>query len=113
MQMSLDQYQNLTSLTAIYPDVNKKTPNGINYTVLGLTGEAGELSNSWKKVIRDPKDAALHREHMRYELGDVLWYIARLAAELGMTLNEVAQSNLDKLNDSSARGKLMGTGDKR
>lgn len=113
MEMSLDHYQNLTSLTAIYPDVNKRTPNGINYTVLGLAGEAGELSNSWKKVIRDPKDAALHKEHMRYELGDVLWYVARLAAELGMTLNDVAKANLDKLNDRSARGKLMGTGDKR
>lgn len=110
--MELDEYQKSTKRTAIYPQAGKQHPNGINYTILGLVGEAGELSNVWKKAIRDG-DIATAKEKMRYELGDVLWYLARLADELGMTLSAVAESNLEKLSDRSSRGKISGSGDHR
>lgn len=58
-------------------------------------------------------DYTLVREMLRYEIGDVLWYVSQLSAELGMTLEQVAQSNLDKLHDRKVRNQLAGSGDKR
>lgn len=111
--MDLNEYQFLTRKTAVYPDAHKRTPNGINYTLLGLLGEAGELANDWKKVIRGDKDPALAKEKLRWEIGDVLWYVARLSEELGMKLEDVANANLDKLNDRQRRGTLKGEGSER
>lgn len=111
--LTLDQYQLYTRNTAVYPDAGKQTANAVNYSVLGLIGESGELANHWKKVIRDPRDRALIQEKMRWELGDVLWYVARAAEELGMKLEEVAHANLEKLKDRKARDAIRGSGDKR
>lgn len=110
--MELNDYQKVTGKTAIYPHYGTKNYSAINYCVLGATGEAGELSNTWKKAIRDG-DYTAARERLRYELGDVLWYVARLADELGMTLEQVAQCNIDKLKDRKARNKLGGSGEDR
>lgn len=110
--MDLNEYQQRAKLTAIYPDKGTGNNNAIAYTILGLSGEAGELSNTFKKVLRDG-DRTTKIESLRYELGDVLWYVANLAAELGMSLEDVARCNLDKLRDRQARGKLGGSGDKR
>lgn len=116
--MDINDYQKRTKLTAIYPTDVVKLDNGtdinigITYLALKLNGEAGEVAEAWGKGIRDG-DPTLAREKMRYELGDVLWYVSQLATELGMTLEEVAQCNLDKLRDRQARGRLGGSGDKR
>lgn len=110
--MDINDYQKRTDQTAIYPHHGTRNPTAINYCVLGAIGEAGELANTWKKAVRDG-DFAAARERIRYELGDVLWYIARLADEVGMTLEQVAQTNLDKLNDRKARNRLGGSGDNR
>lgn len=109
----MNDYQYLTQRTALYPDAKKRTPNAINYVILGLIGESGELANHWKKVIRGDKDPAVIKETLRWELGDVLWYVARAAEELGMKLEDVANANLDKLKDRQTRGTLKGEGDKR
>lgn len=75
-------------------------------------GEAGELANKWKKVLRgDGGD--LFNSFVAAELGDVLWYLARLADECGYTLEEIASYNLKKLADRKARGALTGAGDDR
>lgn len=110
--MDINDYQQLAKLTAIYPHNGTGHDNAITYTILGAVGEAGELGNAWKKAMRDGDPAPI-KEQLRYELGDVLWYVANLATELGMTLEQVAQCNLDKLSDRKARGKLKGSGDKR
>lgn len=110
--MDLNEYQQRTKSTAIYPDSHTGSDNAITYVILGASGEAGELANTWKKAIRD-KDAALAKEKLRYELGDTLWYISQLATELGMSLEDVAQCNLNKLADRKARNRLGGSGDKR
>ena len=82
---------------------------------MGLSGEAGEVADKVKKVLRDRGglfDDAIRAE-IALELGDVLWYVAQLASELGYELEDVANQNLQKLRDRSARGQLKGSGDHR
>ena len=109
--MDLDSYQKAARLTASYPNVG----NNPIYPTLGLCGEAGEVAEKVKKVIRDKSgyfdDSA--RELIKLELGDVLWYVAQLAEELGYKLDEIATANIDKLKSRSDRGKLHGSGDRR
>jgi NTP pyrophosphatase (non-canonical NTP hydrolase) len=113
--MTFDQYSYGASLTAKYPEAGEGSINAINYTVLGLTGEAGETANVLKKVFRDESAILTDKNRMNIadELGDVLWYAARLAEELGFTLSDIAQRNLDKLEDRNNRGVISGSGDYR
>ena len=97
--MDLNEYQKFTRTTAFYPEAV-----GFVYCSLGLAGEAGEVANNVKKEIRDGVDKSLE---IRDELGDVLWYVARLADEYGFDLAEVAQYNIDKLNDRLAEKDLQ------
>lgn len=85
------------------------------YPALGLAGEAGEVAEHAKKAIRDD-DGQISDERraaMAKELGDVLWYVAQLASELKLDLDEIAQANLDKLLSRQQRGVLSGSGDDR
>lgn len=101
--MEMDEYQKETGKTAQLPDDGE-----ISFLALGLNGEAGEVAEKIKKSIRDGNDLELEKE-----LGDVLWYLSRLADELGHDLDEVAETNLDKLFDRKERGKIKGDGDNR
>jgi NTP pyrophosphatase (non-canonical NTP hydrolase) len=87
----------------------------VNYPILGLLGEAGELANKYKKVIRDDNGILSmdKREALIDELGDVLWYATALADDLGISLGEVAQRNYKKLKSRRERGVLKGSGDNR
>lgn len=108
--MDVNAYQAAAKETAIYPE-----DMGVLYTTLGLVGEAGEVAEKLKKVIRDhggEMDDAMRAEVM-IELGDVLWYVANLAHELGYDLRTVAGANISKLNSRQTRGKLHGSGDTR
>ena len=111
IRMDLNAYQDAARQTALYPDAGN-TPI---YPTLGLSGEAGEVADKVKKVLRDR--AGLFDDEVRaeiaLELGDVLWYVAQLASELGYQLEDVANQNLNKLRDRSARGQLKGSGDHR
>ncbi|MFB6356677.1 MAG: nucleoside triphosphate pyrophosphohydrolase family protein [bacterium] len=107
--LSLDDYQEGSLETVIYPELG----DNIMYPVLGLNGEAGELAEKVKKSIRDESDLKESRDEMIDELGDVLWYVAICAHELGVDLSDVARRNLDKLRDRKERGTLQGSGDKR
>ena len=109
--MDLNAYQELARQTARYPDVGS---NPI-YPTLGLTGEAGEVADKVKKVLRD-RDGVFDTEicaAIKLELGDVLWYVAQLSSELGFSLEDVASSNLAKLSSRAQRGTLSGEGDHR
>ena len=109
--MEMNSYQSAARKTATYPDVGR---NPI-YPTLGLTGEAGEVAEKVKKVIRDREGVfdTDTREAIKLELGDVLWYVAQLSSELGYDLNAVAEANLQKLSSRAARGRIGGSGDQR
>lgn len=90
----------------------------LSYTTLGLTGEAGEVAERIKKILRlegVDLDTAIaeRREDIVKEMGDVLWYLAALCRELGVTLEEVAGANLKKLQSRYDRGVIYGDGDNR
>jgi NTP pyrophosphatase (non-canonical NTP hydrolase) len=82
---------------------------------LGLVGEAGEVADKLKKVIRDHGGVLTDpvRDAVAKELGDVLWYLSVLAYELDYDLNTIAQGNLDKLASRQERGVISGSGDNR
>ena len=108
--LTLNRYQEKAKTTAVFPECF-----GIIYCALAINGEAGELAEKVKKIIRD-HDGEWTEEKKRaaaLELGDILWYLANCADQLGYTLNEVAQMNLDKLADRYKRGKIKGSGDNR
>jgi NTP pyrophosphatase (non-canonical NTP hydrolase) len=109
--LDFSTYQQRSRETARYPDVGA---NAI-YPTLGLCGEAGEVADKVKKVIRDHQGAfsAQTVAALELELGDVLWYVAQLASELGLDLERVAQANLDKLASRAARNVIAGSGDDR
>lgn len=108
--MTLNEYQEKALSTAIYSDNYK-----IIYPTLGLTGEAGEVSDKVKKVLRD-KDGNFDKEtnkQIALELGDVMWYCATLANDLGYTLDDICQMNYDKLQSRKNRDTIHGNGDNR
>lgn len=109
--MKINEYQKQALGTAIYPNKG----DNIVYPTLGLCGEAGEVAEKVKKLIRD-RDGVMNDEWKAttaMELGDVLWYASSVANELGFTLEEVAQMNLDKLNSRKERNVIKGDGDNR
>ena len=109
--MELNDYQRESRKTALYPEVGS---NAI-YPTLGLVGEAGEVADKVKKILRDKKGEfdQESKDAIKFELGDVLWYISQLSSELGFDLDEIANSNLLKLNSRKIRGKIQGSGDNR
>lgn len=108
--LSLNAYQQAALKTAIYPN-----DNNISYLALSLCGEAGEIADKVKKVLRD-KDGRFYQPDIHAianELGDVFWYAANLAHVLGYKLSDIAQLNIDKINSRMERGTLHGSGDTR
>ncbi len=105
-------YQDWTQSTAIYPDAGNRNVQEIMYLSLGLVGEAGEVANKAKKLYRDG-DSYVLRESLRPELGDVLWYIARLCETLGTTIDIEMEFNRAKLEKRIAGNTVKGAGDYR
>jgi NTP pyrophosphatase (non-canonical NTP hydrolase) len=106
--MNINTYQQEAAKTAIYS-------NKIIYPTLGLAGEAGEIANKVKKILRDNSGELEEdvRQNLISELGDVLWYVAALATDLKTELSEVANKNIEKLNSRKNRGAIGGSGDNR
>lgn len=109
--MTFDEYQVESKKTALYPNQG----NNFIYPVLGLAGEAGEVSEKIKKIIRDDNGVVTEdkRQEIKKELGDVLWYIAQLCSEFNLTMDDVALTNIEKLKSRLERGVLHGSGDNR
>ena len=109
--MTFEDYQKQSRTTAIYPDLGKN----FVYPTLGLAGESGEVAEKVKKIFRDNNGevTAEKKEEIKKELGDVLWYLAQLATEFGLSFEEVAAFNLEKLLSRKERGAIHGDGDNR
>lgn len=108
--MNLDEYQIQSSKTAIYPE-----EHAIEYLVLGMCSEAGEVAGKLKKIIRDNNQIidASKRLELSKEIGDVLWYVSQLALELNIPLSIVARQNIEKLQERSKNNSISGDGDNR
>lgn len=109
--MQLSRYQQCSRDTAVYPNAG----TNLLYPTLGLCGEAGEVAEKIKKMIRDD-DGLLTEERraaLSKELGDVLWYLAQIATEAELDLDAVAGANLEKLSSRQRRNVLQGSGDDR
>lgn len=106
--MELNEYQQKALETAIYPIA-------IIYPALGMCGEAGEVADKVKKILRDNNSEFTpeKKAEIAKEIGDVLWYCATLANDLGYTLQQIAEMNYEKLRSRQLRGKLGGSGDNR
>lgn len=109
----IEEYQDLLIKNSIYP--GKGTTWGLGYTALGLTGEAGEVADKVKKILRDKNGEMGEQDKIaiKKELGDCLWYITASAMELGFTLEDVISANIEKMQGRRERGTLSGSGDDR
>jgi NTP pyrophosphatase (non-canonical NTP hydrolase) len=105
-----DMYQKVALTTAIYP-----REQAIIYPTLGLTGEAGEVANKVKKIIRDGSDSKDEKlvSEIKAEIGDCLWYIAVLANDFDIKLSDIASTNLEKLENRKKNNTIHGSGDTR
>ena len=101
----MDDYQKKAAETAIY-----SSKHAVIYPALGLAAEAGEVANKVKKILRD---GDFDRKAIADEIGDCLWYIAALCRDLNVSMNDVAKTNLYKLQDRQKRGVISGSGDNR
>jgi|TARA_B100001094_G_scaffold232586_1_gene227441 NTP pyrophosphatase (non-canonical NTP hydrolase) len=106
-KMTFDEYQEFVATVKRYPQ-----QYNVLYPALGLCGEAGEVAEKVKKRVRDGTKESFKQDITR-ELGDVLWYISALAGDLGITLQEVADTNKEKLQDRLQRDQIHGDGDER
>jgi len=104
--MTFNEYQEFAKTTAIYPEQYK-----VVYPALGLAGEAGEVTEKVKKMLRD--GTVPDKKEIAKELGDVLWYISALAGDFGISLEEIAQMNYEKLKSRQERNVISGSGDNR
>ena len=106
-----DKYEDLAGQTAIFPK-----EKALEYLALGMTSEAGEVAGKVKKLIRDGEDVEgfeMKKIAIASEIGDVLWYCAMMAKEVGVPLNDILKENLKKLHSRKERGTLHGSGDNR
>jgi len=112
-RLNFSEYQNRASMTAIYPAKGEFL--GLVYCSLGLVGEAGEIAGKVKKLYRDTQGevSAESRKEIGKEVGDCVWYLSQLCAELDIDFSHIALENLEKLKSRSERGVLKGSGDNR
>jgi len=109
--MTFEEYQNKAKQTAIYPEQGRN----FVYIALGLAGEGGEVADKVKKILRDKNGVIDERtkKEMCHELGDVLWYVSQMGVELGLSLEEIAEKNIEKILSRKERGMIGGNGDER
>jgi NTP pyrophosphatase (non-canonical NTP hydrolase) len=110
--MTFDEYEAAALTTVLSTGDDFKD---LLHWVLGLNGEAGEVAEKLKKIIRDKNGVITEEDkiEMAKEIGDVLWYLAVFAHDLGVPLDQIAKQNIDKLQSRKARGVLGGQGDNR
>lgn len=115
--MTFDEYQKKAIQTELMEKSDELSANDPAFVakLLGLVGEAGEVSEKFKKIIRDKNGVItdVDKTEIAKELGDVLWYVSALAEYLGISLEDVAQKNIEKVFSRKKRGMSQGSGDNR
>jgi NTP pyrophosphatase (non-canonical NTP hydrolase) len=109
--MNFEEYQKKSRETAVYPGIG----NNFIYPTIGLFGECGEVAEKVKKIVRDKNSivSPQDKDEIGKELGDVLWYIAAICSELKLSMNDIAELNISKLQSRKNRNLLHGNGDNR
>ena len=109
--MDFNEYQEKAKETAIYP---KLSPSWL-FPSIGLSGELGEVMEKLKKIIRDDNGIITDEKktELKREIGDILWYLSILSHELGLSLQEIAETNIEKIKSRHQRGVVHGQGDNR
>lgn len=109
--MNFNKYQKFVKDHSFYPNKG----NNFVYPALGIAGEAGEVCDKIKKIIRDDngKMSKDSKRFIKKELGDVLFYITAEANELNLSLQEIVEANIEKMVGRKKRGTLSGSGDER
>lgn len=95
--MDFDEYQFLAMRTSPYKDNRLK----LYHSVFGMTSEAGEVAGIMQKTFQGHD---LDEEHMAKEIGDVLWMITEACDALNLSLDDVAQMNIEKLKKRYPNG---------
>ena len=113
--MNFDEYQKEIEKFDLMKPEGQGVSMGLVAKVLGLSGEAGEVADKVKKLVRDKSGEISDndRDEIIKELGDVLWYTATIARYLDVPFSEVVEKNISKLGSRKKRGKLHGSGDNR
>ncbi len=111
--MDFNEYEEKASETAVFND--RTTEYKLMYLALGVAGEAGEVAEKIKKVMRNDNGIVSDekRESIKSEVGDVLWYLSQLSRELGFTIEDAAQANMRKITDRKSRDVIRSEGDNR
>lgn len=111
--MDFNEYQDAATRTATFDGKQKEYQ--LMYLALGITGEAGEIAEKVKKLMRNDDGAISHekRDELKKEIGDVLWYLSQLSRILGFSFSEAADANIKKLADRAARNVIKSSGDNR
>lgn len=108
--MSMRWYQEACKEFALYPGAGQGGFEEVNYLTLGLASEAGEVAGKWKKYLRD---GHLDQDAFLSEIGDVFWYLSQLCSSAGITIEELAERNHQKLSKRQATNTIRGSGDER
>jgi len=110
--MDFKEYQEKSKKTDLKVTINN---SNLAYYALGLADESGEVAGKIKKLYRDfdGKLTEEYKKEIAKELGDVMWYLTQLSTNLGLSIEEVAQMNIDKLYARMDQNKLKGNGDNR
>lgn len=110
--MTFNEYQNKALETAIF---NKDPLMDKTIWAMGISGEAGEIIEKWKKIVayKDGEISEADVLEIKKELGDVMWYVALLAHSLELSLDSVVELNVNKLADRKVRNVQKGQGDNR
>lgn len=113
--MNLNDYVKWTDETAMYPECGTGSVMARAYVGHKLSGELGEVQEHLGKAIRDDGGAITPERLMEItkEIGDYLWYTARLISELGLDAEEILDINVAKLTSRKERGVIGGSGDNR
>lgn len=111
--MDFDEYQTLATRTATFD--GKQREHQLMYVALGIAGEAGEIAEKIKKIVRNDEGVVSEekKESIKQEIGDVLWYLSQMARILDLRFSEAAKANLEKTADRAARNVIKSEGDIR